>query len=316
MKLPFRLRSGLVRAAAFALLAAPLEAAPPTLSAPDGGTFSGYWDAGTAELVSFSLEQSRYGSIHQGTAVLIFVTEDFSISRQVKLDRPEAAGKDAAHVLKLNFYKDFRTGLYPYTILTSVFTPIYLTTEPRTLKVTGSVQEWCGHTFTQLNLRERGYAMQLHSYFESEGEVAQTLPGALLEDEILVRWRIDPSRVPTGPVKLIPSVAIARLVHRPLAAEDAVISIQPAPPEFSGQPDAVALRVELKSGFARTLTYYVGTEFPYPVYGWDETYAAGFREDGKTLTTRARRLAVLRSAYWKKNKPTDRALRKELKLPD
>lgn len=291
-------------------------AAPPTLMPPDGGAFSGYWDAGVAELTSFRLEQSRYGAVHSGTAVQIFVTEDFSATKQVKLDRPEQAGKDAVHVLKLNFTKDFRTGIYPYTLLTSVFTPIYQTGEPRTLKVTGSVQEWCGHTFTQLNLRGGRYAWQQNSYFEGDGDTTGTLIGALLEDEILVRWRIDPTSVPQGRVKLIPSVAIARLVHRPLAVEDAEITLKAAPEEFRSQTDAVALEVKQTSGFSRTLTYYVGTQFPYPVYGWDETYAAGFREDGRTLTTKARRLATLRTPYWEKHRPEDRALRKQLQLPD
>ncbi|MBS0659088.1 MAG: septum formation inhibitor Maf [Verrucomicrobia bacterium] len=308
MKLPLACLLGLLPLA--------LTAAPPTLTAPDGGAFSGYWDAGVAELTSYQLEQNRYGALHPGTAVLIFVTEDFSASKQVKLDQPAQAGKDAVHVLKLNATKDFRTGLYPYTLLTSVFTPIYSTAEPRTLKVTGSVQEWCGHTFTQLNLRNGGYAAQQFSYFESDGDVTSTLGSALLEDEILVRWRIDPTSVPQGKVKLIPSLAIARLVHRPLAVEDAEITLRPAPAEFREDLDAVALEVKQTSGFTRTLTYYVGAQFPYPVYGWDETYAAGFREDGRTLTTKARRLATLRVAYWQKNRPVDRALRKELKLPE
>ena len=39
--------------------------------------FKDYWYAGTAEITSYNLKQARYGEIHQGTAVTVFVTEDF-----------------------------------------------------------------------------------------------------------------------------------------------------------------------------------------------------------------------------------------------
>ena len=41
---------------------------------------------------------------------------------------------------------------------------------PRSLKTTTSVQEWCGHTFTQLNRIRDGYLVLGLSYFESEGD--------------------------------------------------------------------------------------------------------------------------------------------------
>jgi len=55
------------------------------------------------------LEQARYGEIHKGRAVTIFVTEPFSKSKQVKLDDYKAAGDDRANVMKLNMTKNFNT---------------------------------------------------------------------------------------------------------------------------------------------------------------------------------------------------------------
>ena len=86
--------------------------------------FNSYWYQGKAELTSYNLEQARYGEMREGQAVLIFVTEDFSKSKQVKLDNPGAAGDDAEKVLKLNMTKKFDTGLYPYSMMSSVFTPV------------------------------------------------------------------------------------------------------------------------------------------------------------------------------------------------
>ena len=53
--------------------------------------FVQYWYGGKAELNSYDLKQSRYGQIRNGEAVMVFVTEDFSKSKQVKLDYPNGA---------------------------------------------------------------------------------------------------------------------------------------------------------------------------------------------------------------------------------
>ena len=77
--------------------------------------FGSYWFQGKAELTSYDLEQARYGELHKGEAVLIFVTEDFSRRKQVKLDDPaKAPADDKQPVLKLNFEKKFLSGIYPY----------------------------------------------------------------------------------------------------------------------------------------------------------------------------------------------------------
>ncbi|NJO02264.1 MAG: hypothetical protein HC880_11765 [Bacteroidia bacterium] len=132
--------------------------------------FKDYWYQGKAEVSSYELEQSHYGEVHPGEAILIFVTEDFSKAAQIKLDYPDEAGSDAVSVLKLNLVKKFQTGIYDYSILQSTFTPVDVQNHPNTLKVTTSTQEWCGHTFTQLNWQKGKYKLQSHSYFESEGD--------------------------------------------------------------------------------------------------------------------------------------------------
>ena len=61
-----------------------------------------YWFGGNAEITSYSLKQARYGEIHTGTAVFVFVTEPFSQSLGTKSDTPR---KDNVQVLKLNHSK-------------------------------------------------------------------------------------------------------------------------------------------------------------------------------------------------------------------
>ncbi|MDX5476957.1 MAG: hypothetical protein LPJ98_00760, partial [Cyclobacteriaceae bacterium] len=109
-----------------------------------------YWFQGQAEISSFELIQNRYGEERSGEAVLIFVTEDFSRKRHVKLDEPDKAGSDKVSILKMNQTRDFVTGIYPYHMMLSAFTPTK--EKSNGLKFTASSQEWCGQTFTQMNL--------------------------------------------------------------------------------------------------------------------------------------------------------------------
>jgi len=154
--------------------------------------FDDYWYAGKAEISSYELEQARYGEIHKGTSVLIFVTEPFSKSKQVKLDNSRDESEDNVSVMKLNMNKKFLTGIYPYSMMMSTFTPVSYNEYPDPFKVTTSSQEWCGHTFMQLNLKEKNYRLRGFSYFESEGDVDLNVKNVIMEDELWTRIRLNP----------------------------------------------------------------------------------------------------------------------------
>ncbi|UOQ71617.1 hypothetical protein [Hymenobacter cellulosilyticus] len=203
--------------------------------------FSHYWKQGKAELTSYAVEQARYGEMRQAEAVLVFVTEDLSKKRQVKLDNPAASPQDVLPVLKLNLSEKFLTGIYPYSILTSVFTPL----DPKlsTVKVSTSVQEWCGNAFTQFNQRGAGYALSQKSYFESEGDVESKLGPAVLEDGLWNQIRLHPEALPTGQQQLIPSTIYCRLQHQPLRPTPATLSLTDAPVGRFGGAAALAYTI-------------------------------------------------------------------------
>ena len=144
--------------------------------------------------------------------MLIFVTEDFLSDKQVKFERGDRTNK-VESVLKLNFTKKFFTGVYPYSMMSSIFTPV--DKNKSTFKVTTSSQEWCGHTFSQLNLKKNQYKGILHSYFMNEGDQEFTLDAALLEDEIWTKIRLNPKDLPTGTIELIPGTMFLRLEEDP-----------------------------------------------------------------------------------------------------
>lgn len=263
--------------------------------------FGTYWFQGKAEISSFDLTQYRYGQAREGEAVFIFVTEDFSRKKQVKLDDPEAAGNDAVKVLKLNKTKDFVTGIYPYHMMLSVFTPVYV--PESALKLTASSQEWCGQTFTQLNKDARQYKRQSFSYFETEGDQTFSLD-AIPEDDLWNLIRINPNQIPLGKVNLIPALLNQRLTHQTFEVQEADISISESGENFQ------ELTVAYTHG-KRILKIRYYNYFPYEITGWEETRVF---DDGTSETTNATRKAMLRLDYWTKNKLGDESLRKALKL--
>ncbi|WP_426061590.1 hypothetical protein [Hymenobacter sp. B1770] len=295
----------------------PNTEAPPAQAAPLPSEFGSYWFQGKAELTSYDLTQARYGELHKGEAVLVFVTEDFSRKKQVKLDNPTANPTDRLPVLKLNFNKKFNTGVYPYSIVTSTFTPLDLAKDPHTPKVSLSVQEWCGHVFTQLNLNPKGYNVSQKSYFESEGDDETKLETTLLEDELWNRIRLNPAGLPTGNIKLVPGTAFARLQHLPLRPEAATASLRTAVPgqQASGDAPSQAYTIAYAGPKQHTLSIYFEQAFPHRILGWEETYLDGpGTAQPRLLTTRATRRRSIMLDYWRTHNNADASWRDSLGL--
>lgn len=284
------------------------EASAPTAEGTrPGGAFATYWYAGLAELNRYELKQARYGEMRSGDAVLIFVTEDFIADKQVKLDT-EKGDRIAPSVMKVNITKKFQTGIYPYSMMTSVFTPVDLKTWPHTLKVTTSSQEWCGHTFTQLNRIDDGYRMRWFSYFEKESDVEKIVEPDLLEDEVWTRLRIDPMSLPVGRVNILPGTMSARLMHSnndPVTADARRVDIAP---DKEGRKMS---RYELDyTNPVRTIKIDYATDFPHDIVGWTESYNDG----GTVMETSAVRTDQLKLDYWKRNGVADSVYLRQLGL--
>jgi len=262
--------------------------------------FHSYWYSGLAEVNAYQLSQSRYGENREGKAMLIFVTEGFSKSKQVKLDNPDNAVQDKVTVMKLNYTKNFVTGIYPYSMMLSAFTPVSRNQFPNTLKITMSSQEWCGHVFSQMNLLKNKYEVQSYSYFEQEGDSQFNIEKVLLEDEFFTLIRIDPDHIPLGKVKILPGLFFTRLKHENLKPVDATISKA----EIS---DKTTYTIQFTD---RKMTIHVESQFPFKILGWEEE----FMEQGKTMYTSATLDQTLRIDYWRKNGNEFTGLRDSLGL--
>lgn len=260
--------------------------------------FKSYWYAGEAELTSYKLEQARYGELRDGHAVLIYVTEPFLAEEQVKADRSNSSN---VSVLKLNSTKKYLTGIYPYSIMSSTFYP--LADNQHAIKVSNSVQEWCGHVYSQLNNREE-FEIESHSYFEGEADQSFNLPKTWLENEIWNKIRVNPEGLPLGKIEMIPSLEFIRTGHRPIKAYAANASIT----DHNGISSYVLEYIELD----RKLQIDFKTAFPHSIEGWTETFKSGYGPKAKVLTSKATKMKVLKTAYWRQNGTEDEILRKEL----
>lgn len=282
-----------------------------TASLPAAGVkpsadFGAYWHTGKAELNRYRLQQAQYGVLNPGEAVLIFVAEDFRTDKQVKAETDEAKGR-ATNVLKLNSVKKFVTGIYDYSVFSSVFTPIDRKLFPNTLKVSTSVQEWCGHSYLQLNYRSSGYQVTGRSYFENEVAEDYRVNKALLEDELWTLIRMAPDKLPVGSVKLIPGTQSARLRHKPLNVLEAKTNLTGySGNAFSGS-DLKAYTVDYEKDKRQLTIVYEGA-FPHRIVGWEETYMSR----NKPLTSRAVLQKTIQTDYWNHNAPADTVLRNSL----
>lgn len=256
-------------------------------------TFKSHWFDGHAEINSYALKQSRYGQQRKGKAVLIFVTEDFLAHEQVKANQKS---KTTLPVLKSNRTKNFLTGIYPYSIMSSTFSS--LRKAHPLIKSVVSIQEWCGQSYMQLNSAEDNFFIQSHSYFEGEADQTLSIPKTSSEDEIWNLIRFDPKHLPVGNIKLFPALENIRLNHITSKAMDAVATLG------SGK-----YQLDYPSIDRRLIIYFSPT-FPFTIEGWEETY----RTKGENFTSTAKRIHTERRKYWQENDTSSTSLRTPFKL--
>jgi hypothetical protein len=307
--LKFRLKCRVLSIALFVLF---LHYTSVALSLPEENDFHSYWYNHGAEITRFELEQGRYGEIHPGHAILIFVTEPFLPDIHVKADY-ESSRKKSIPVLKLNLIKRFNTGIYDYSMMRSVFTPIPTEKQQfsKTLKVSTTRQDWCGQVYLQYNLEEDHYKVKQYSYFEKEGDKTVTIPSAYLEDEVWTRIRIAPETLPLGEIKMVPGSFFTTLRMIELGAENAFAELTNTQ---EGDRGGVSQYTVTYPSLERTLSIRFNKNFPYDILSWSETSPSGSGEDAIVLTTKAKRTHSVMTDYWNKNSVKDLELREELGL--
>jgi hypothetical protein len=273
-----------------------------------------FWGDNKAELSGYALTEPRYGQLRAGTAVLIFVTEDFSDAVRVKADPGKHPPSDVYPVMKLNFVRDFQTGIYDYNTLTSTFARTDFPTGQYwpLAKTSFSSQEWCGHVYTQWLPRAGKLLGSLHSYFDGEADAQPELPippSGIVEDAlpILVRglrgdW-LAPGESRTLP--FLRSQLRTRLLHVPAAWGQATVTRSKTSATVAtalGKLRAFSYTVAEDKG--DTVTFTVEEAAPHRLLAWHSSSG----EDGKILGS-------ARLPYWTMNGNGGEAALKLLGIP-
>ncbi len=261
--------------------------------------FKDYWFSGQAEITSYQLMQERYGEMREGTAVAIFVTEDFLPEAQVKADQ---VSEKNISVMKLNLTKNFNTGIYPYSIMNSTFSPI--STTGHALKISNSVQEWCGQVYMQLNNR-KDFEIESNSYFEDEADQKISLQKTWLEDEVWNIIRINPEELPIGDITMIPSFDYIRLRHKEIREHKTFANLK--------QGDSITVYTLNYPDIQRQIKLFFNNRFPYEIEKWEEVNGTD-KNDTIRLRTTATKLKRMRIDYWNKNRNEFAPLRDSLGL--
>jgi hypothetical protein len=273
--------------------------------------FNKYWYNGLAELNSFELRQARYGEIHEGEMVMIFVSEDFLTHKQVK--KESSTQEEAVSVLKMNLDRQFTTGIYDYSMMSSVFTPITEHQWQQPIKVSTSSQEWCGHSWTQLNQNSSGYEFKQYSYFEAEADLEMELDKLLIEDGIWNQIRLNPGKIDTGEASMLPASQYIRLSHIEPKAYRTIIRKGDYLKEDMPGEQLKLIRLDYPE-LDRSLEIIYEADYPHKITGFKESMKSGFGQNRKNLLTVAKRKASIRLDYWNKNQVEDSTYREKLKL--
>lgn len=274
-----------------------------TSAARAEGPFWPHWSDGKAEISGYDLIQPRYGELRRGRAVLIYVTEPFSKSKAVKVNQWNPQDPDQFNALKLNAVRKFQTGIYDYSVMTSVFVDPAKDFAPA--KVTFSSQEWCGHVFEEARFTADA-SVRINSYFE--GETADlTLPITAAEDALFITLRglaASELRAEDTTIEALPSALDRRLHHKP--AVPVALNIRWSVPGVTTVPAGSfpTRTATWNRGIGGECSADIELAYPHRIIGW----RCGDGEQAKLLGSE-------RIPYWQTHKEGDEALLKKLGLP-
>jgi hypothetical protein len=299
-------------------LAVLLTAAAPG-AAPEP-TFESHWQDGRAEVAGYRYHVTRYGERREGTCVLVTVTEPFSDAKRVKVDDPRANPADTFEALKLNVIRDFRTGIYDYNTMVSLFTR---SRDFAPVKVTFSSAEWCGHVYAEQIFGTREITGHVDSYFEGESRPIR-IPlrsGGVVEDDLFILLRgLRGAYLRAGTVRslpFLPSPFVTRLTHRPAEWTGARIERARAPerltvPAGRFQADRYTVRV----ADDRVGAFWIESAHPHRVLKWSWTRAsARASRRGEEGLDGGELLRSERLPYWRLNRNGDERHLRDIGLP-
>lgn len=265
------------------------------------------WSDGRGEVSAYRLTTPRYGELREGMAVLVYVLEQADDRTWIKDDRSAVPPEHQTVVMKLNEVTSFRTGIYPYRLMASVFSPVNSSGRERfaPTRIVFTSQEWCGQVYHRVMPAVDRFTNEIRSYFSVEGEqheVVRTEPLALYEDALLIQLReLDGLFADGGDWsgQIVPSLWQQRRSHEPLSPVEATITRTEAVRD-GVEVNRFVLRYE-----DRTRTFDVEREGEQRVLSWATS-------EGEEATL----IDSTRLPYWQLNEVGDESLLAEIGLDE
>jgi hypothetical protein len=262
-----------------------------------------YWQDGKAELDGYRYAVTRYGEERTGQSALVFVTEPFSRSKNVKVDDHTRNPDDTFEVMKLNMVRDFQTGIYDYNTMVSVFSR---SEDFEPVKITFTGAEWCGHVYEELAFGRREIESRLASYFEDESATIAlgSKEGAIAEDNLFVLLRgLRGDFLEPGARRSVPFLASSfhrRLIHQPFGWTEATIERLADRETITVPAGTFATMVYVvKVADGREGRFFIEDEYPHRVVRWEWIPGRGAaRGEGYEL---GELTGSSRLAYWRLN---------------
>jgi hypothetical protein len=268
-----------------------------------GREFWDSWSDGFAEVSSYDLVIPRYGEARNGESIAIFVSETFSERQRVKADPGKNPKADEFPVMKVNWQKNFQTGIYDYSEMLSAFLALQPSggrSAGTLAKATFSRQEWCGHMFAQALFDKDRIRVSGTSYFDGDADLSQQLEvkAEFMAEDGLVFW----ARQMSGPwlkpgeskaVPFLTGLRSARDAHAAMAyaqinlTRGATLTRVEVP---AGEFEAETWAAQLPNG--KGYLFQVESEAPHRLLRWQFTSG----EVGELVATE-------RVKYWQLNHP-------------
>lgn len=261
------------------------------------------WSDGFAEVSTYELVMPRYGEPREGESILIFVPETFSERQRVKSEAGRNPKADEFPVMKLNWQKNYQTGIYDYSEMLSSFlglAPIAGRAEGMLAKSSFTRQEWFGHIFSQALFDHNRIRVSGANYQDGDADAAQVLearPDAISEDGLAFWARgMAPPFLKPGESKDVPfltSLRSARDARKPMAwsrinlTRNATLQRIEVP---AGEFEVEAYSAQLANG--RGFIFYIEREAPYRIIRWQFTSG----ESGDMVASE-------RVKFWELNRP-------------
>jgi hypothetical protein len=270
---------------------------------PYGPEFWETWGDGFAEVSSYQLVIPRYGEPREGESILIFVSETFSERQRVKADQGRNPRQDEFPVMKLNWQRNFQTGIYDYSEMLSSFLGLASIAgrPPGSLaKASFSRQEWCGHMFAQALFDASRIRISGTSYFDGDADLSQTMAmqAEALSEDALPFWvrGMAPPFLKPGESKSVPfltSLRSARDAHQPMAWSRVNLtrglSLQKMD-SAAGEFEVETFSAQLANG--KGYVFFVEKDAPHRIVRWQFTSGEA-----------AELVATDRIKYWELNRP-------------